>query len=947
MGRDARTMVLPTPTAAMSPSGATPQPRDQRLVELVAECVARLDDEGEAALDELCAREPDLAAQLRERIARLRASGMLEPAGLADGVPERLGDFQLLRRIASGGMGVVYEARQLSMQRRVALKLVRPEMLYFPGARERFRREIEAVARLSHPGIASIHVCGEEGELPYFAMEFVEGASLSDVLGDLAERTPSTLRGDDLLACVRTRSAHAERATDSPLFEGDWPRVCTRVVRDAANIVEYAHSAGVLHRDIKPGNVLLTPAGRVVVVDFGLAALQGASTLTRSGAQLGSLPYMAPEQLRGDAAGLTPATDVYGLGVTLYELLALRRPFDADSASGFELAIAEGASQPLRERNARVSRDLETVVLCALDPDPARRYATPGELAADLSRVLADRPVQARRLGLLGRTRRWFVRKPARAATAIGAVLLAVGALWGWTESERRADETRVAQSAAREHFDVTLAAIDVLASQGGEQPIERLVSLIDAAQRALSELEARSTNSGGVESERAKLEVRRAELLEQLGRRSDAEAAFRAAAASAERMLARGGDVRVWRTLATDCWSQLGGVLQTQARWQEALEAFDRALALAEPALAEQPVDVFGRRAWAASQINRAQLLRLAGEFEEARAGFARALPLLREQLGAAPADAQLLDMYGLGLSGSAQVEWRSGAAPLAFELWREALDVLERAHRLAPDERGYADDVGATAAHLGRALLHADQLEAAERALDQARAVQSELAARHPEFPDYRQRLAQTLDSVAWLARKRERNDDALALYRTALQHIEELAARYPESGTFVRDLAVTLTNLGGFEYELELYADALAHYARASELYDGFGAEVAPDGPLADAAVWSYLGHGASALLAGEFAHAVRALERAAALERPNAEPWVELARIWRRASERAPADWHWGARPPLARALDALRKALELGWRDEAALASDADLSALRAQPGFAELLEAVR
>jgi hypothetical protein len=191
-----------------------------------------------------------------------------------------------------------------------------------------------------------------------------------------------------------------------------------RVAIEAATALEHAHERGVLHRDVKPSNVLLTPAGRVVLVDFGLAALTGKERMTRSGSQLGSLPYKAPEQLAGEAERIGPATDVYGLGATLYELLAQRPPHEGESVAALIGAVASGPPRDLRRRQPRLSRDLETCVLTALDPDPASRYADPGAFAADLQRALEGRPVLARRVGALGRLRRWARRHPGAAVAA-------------------------------------------------------------------------------------------------------------------------------------------------------------------------------------------------------------------------------------------------------------------------------------------------------------------------------------------------------------------------------------------------------------------------------------------------------------------------------------------------------------------------------------------------
>jgi serine/threonine protein kinase/tetratricopeptide (TPR) repeat protein len=913
----------------------------ERLIELVAECLERMEDEGERALDDVCAREPELADLLRVRVARLRTTGMLEPPSLAAGVPERVGDFDLVRRIASGGMGVVYEGYQRSVGRRVAVKLVRPEMLYFPGARERFRREIEAVARLSHPGIATVYHCGEEGELPYFAMEYVAGASLSDALGALHGRTPSTLTGADLLACTMP-SDGAPNGEPAGLFAGDWATACTRVVREACLVVQHAHTAGVLHRDLKPGNVLVTAAGRVVVVDFGLAWLEGASLLTRTGAMLGSLPYMAPEQLRGDARAITAATDVFGLGVTLYELLALRRPFDGESASQLEHAIAFGQPRDLRAANRAVSRDLETVVLCALDAEPARRYPTPAALAEDLACVLDGRPVAARRLGPVARAWRSARRRPARAFALVGAPLLTAAALSGWWASRAGTAQAESSEAIARAHFDIAVDAVTAFAAQGGEQPVQRGLALIETAEAAYEELEAALGDGTSLAGDRAMLERLRADLLEQLGRRTDAADAYRAAADSAQRMLATGASPRIWRAHAADVLSRLGGVLQRKQQWQEALAAFDEAIELAAPALREQPEDPIGARAWAAAEVNRAQLLRLTGELEEARAGFERATPVLEAQRAAAPEDAHAQDVLGLCYSGQAQVEWRAGARDRAFELWRRAIEALEQAHHLDSTERIYLDDLGTTCSHYGRALVQARRLDVAESVLQQARAHLEELVARHPESPDLRQALMQALDSTGLLLLRLERPVEAVAYYRRAVSGTEELVASYPDTVAFLLDLPVTLNNCSLAENAAGNRVEALECLRRATQIYESFPDELAPGGALVEQAKWSFVGHAEVALAAGAVDEAMRLLERTEGLESPDPEVWHEVAKQWLGVHSRAPGTRAPDGAAPAERAVAALRRAVELGWRDAAELESGEGWAALRGTPAFEAL-----
>ncbi|MBK9385792.1 MAG: serine/threonine protein kinase [Planctomycetes bacterium] len=398
------------------------------LTELVGRALQHLESGGETALESFCAAHVRERDEILARIASLRRVGLVKGASSGSPFPRRIGDFDLLEQIGSGGMGVVYRARQVSLEREVALKLVRPEQLYFPGMRARFEREIKVVARLRHESIVQLYSVGDDEGVPWFAMEHIVGADLAAVLLRVRERGPHELTGEDfrhaVLAIAGVESA-AEGVPLPRLFEGSWARVVLRIAERVADALAHAHAHGVLHRDLKPSNVMITPAGRVVLMDFGLASTIGDERITRSGALLGSLQYMAPEQLRGDPRkeSIDERSDVFSLGVTLYELLALRSPFDAHTSSGLLARIREASFAPLARFHPSISRDVQAICETALAPEPERRYPSASALARDLRSFLDLRPIAARRASTWLRLRRSCQRHPAYPAAALVALV--------------------------------------------------------------------------------------------------------------------------------------------------------------------------------------------------------------------------------------------------------------------------------------------------------------------------------------------------------------------------------------------------------------------------------------------------------------------------------------------------------------------------------------------
>lgn len=317
------------------------------------------------------------------------------PANLPDPLGSRrwLGDYELIEELARGGMGKVYRARQLSLNREVAVKLMLHGTLASAEDVERFRAEASAAASLKHPGITAIHEVGEVDGQHFFSMELIPGRDLG----------------------VITR--------DGPLPVRQAAEVLTQI----ADAVQHAHERGILHRDLKPSNIILDPEGRAHVTDFGLARRTNAATaLTQSGQMLGTPGYMSPEQASGRRS-IGPATDIYSLGAVLYHLLTGRAPFVGETPSAILRQVEESDPVTPRALNPATSKDLETICLKCLQKEPARRYSTAAELREDLGRFLREEPIRARPTGALEQGWRWCRRRPGLTAALTGiAVLLVV-----------------------------------------------------------------------------------------------------------------------------------------------------------------------------------------------------------------------------------------------------------------------------------------------------------------------------------------------------------------------------------------------------------------------------------------------------------------------------------------------------------------------------------------
>jgi WD40 repeat protein/tetratricopeptide (TPR) repeat protein len=326
------------------------------------------------------------------------------------------GDYELRRVLGRGGMGVVYKAQQLSLNRPVALKMIRAGLWAGDDEVRRFKNEAEAVANLDHPRIVTIHEVGQHDGRHYFSMRLVEGPGLDRRLEELAAE----------------------------------PREAAHLVAEVARAVHHAHQRGILHRDLKPSNILLDGEGRPHVTDFGLAKrIEGDGSLSVSGSIVGTPSYMSPEQAAGSRRGVTTATDVYGLGALLYAALTASPPFQADSVVETLQQVQERQPESPSKVNGKVRRDLEVICLKCLEKDPKRRYGSAEAVAEDLERFLRGEPILARRTSIPERALKWARRRPAIAALVavvhVVALLGLAGIVWQWRAAVRARDAEALA----------------------------------------------------------------------------------------------------------------------------------------------------------------------------------------------------------------------------------------------------------------------------------------------------------------------------------------------------------------------------------------------------------------------------------------------------------------------------------------------------------------------
>lgn len=859
-----------------------------------------------------------MASQLREEAARDVSRGAFNsdsnrphqpPRGAANSAVDEsiLGDYRLNREIGRGGMGIVYEATQLSLRRSVALKILPFAAVLDEQQVARFRNEAQAAASLHHPHIVPVFAVGCERGVHYYSMQLIDGRTLdqvfaelrphrvshaeaggrvqglnqvvgpneqmaaakdvvnSDIASDLADQTtmeapkvplevpanPSSTVAREKPSGFGSNSTQAQKLSQASTVQSvrsrSYVHHTVELMICVAEALDFAHRQGVVHRDIKPSNLLVDSTGKIWVADFGLARVRGVGNLTVAGSVLGTARYMSPEQIKGQPQEIDHRTDIYALGITLYELLTLQPAFKGANRELLFKAIESDEPIPPRRLNSTVAIDLETIVLKAIAKNQSDRYATAGEMAADMRRFLEGKPTLARRPTPLDRAFKWAVRRQRLVFASICILFMAVLGLAAATLLVTREGRLKdQATARARLHLDQAHMLVDRF---GGlmnrrlaalEGTAELRTELLREAERYYEGFLRYASQDAALHSELIKVHYRLAATYRELGEFAAAERKYQQAIAAYEALQ---GDAQwSWENQAdlALCWHNLAALHQQRGHYAEAIAGYRAATALQDSLLQLKELSQRSETAprvlqeWAMTRNNYGLLLWQCSDCRQAVDLLSDTHERLLAHLERSPMDCivrqQLVECRNSLVASLLDEDLPRAEALLNANL--ADLDTLCATPRVHPPDATTSEFLLAEqsmtcqlavcqnnlATVLGRAGRREQALSMVRNAIDKL----EQSVAQHPTDRDAAEQLAvanNNLGQLLWLETADQ--EAAVAAFKTAEASLRSRVQRIDEGSESLSRLAGVLHNLAMVHHAQGLNSAAIDYLTEAMEL------------------------------------------------------------------------------------------------------------------------------
>ena len=960
---------LMSPTVATKVSKQILPTGEARLAQIMDEYMVSLEQGTPLDLEKLAAQHPDLAEEIRSITASLellhQATAQMRPAAERTGQQpmeraKRLGDFEIGRELGRGGMGVVYEAHQLSLQRQVALKVLPFAAMWDQKQIARFRNEALAAAQLHHPNIVPVFAVGQERGVHFYAMQYIEGRSLDLVVHELRQITPSREKPEwnATTQVGQTTQLGQEASNDfSSLHSGNRSGYCRAVAQlgqQAAEALHHAHEYGVVHRDIKPSNLMVDQRSKLWIADFGLARIQNGPGVTMTGDVVGTLRYMSPEQAAGQHALVDTRTDIYGLGATLYELLTLQPAFPGEDRHAVLRDIEAKEPLPPRSLNPAIPVDLETIVLQAMSKSRDSRYLTAQAFADDLKRFLDGKPTLARRPTVVDRTAKWMRRHRSMVALAtIFLTIIAVGSMVAAVRIAREQERTKLALAEAErnlaraeQHFTQARRVVDrfgiQLADQLQETPgTERLrQQLLVETLKYYRDFAEHIEEDANAQDQLAMTHLKAGVVTAKLGASRQAMAEYQSAQQLLQQLLQHdAGNSQLESQLALSR-NNMALLLAADGNLEAAQQEFNLAITAQQHLVSDAPANITFTRQLAESHLNLGTMLGQAGQQQAAIDALTHGVSILNAAQLIAPENIELSRSLALAYNNLGYMQRHVDVAQ-AEKSTRLAIDIFEQISKKTSASTECLGDLSLCYCNL--ASIQGNSHQAAEAIASYQRAItlRESLVRKSPSVVRHRSELAANLNNLALAQIRIGKADDAGEAFRRANQIFAELLNDYPSQVAYASGSAALLNNQGLALAKIGSHDEAITAFAQAVAVQQQVLGQLPDSVPTRAALSRIYYNYGRALRRAGRWAEAA---EQARARGRLWYDDGERLFGVALEMAELATSG-SFGENDSLVDDLLAtLETALQKGYEPEQDLNSDQRFRQWHKHPQFQKLVD---